>query len=290
MTAQPAPHLDADGFAGAPRPTRTDHAHLWSLPDGTGLHAPRGRLTREEGTGRLCCHLCGRWFRSLASHVRRHGYTAEAYREAMGLCRTRPLISSDVSAAISDRQARAYAQDPEVRRRLLPGQELARSGALVAAAHAATRGERRDERQAVLRESLRQGRETVAQRREQALQTRLDALGATSLGDYLRTAYAAGASLEQLGRATGLGWARLREELARAGVVVRSPGDTSPQGRRSRAEHADAAAAARVGTDDLHRWLTERRAAGATLTELAATVGHSTHWVRWRLAAAAHAG
>lgn len=50
-----------------------------------------------------------------------------------------------------------------------------------------------------------------------------------------------------------------------------------------RAARADEVAAARVGTDDLVAWLTERRLAGRTLTELASAVGHSTHWVRWRL-------
>lgn len=52
------------------------HAHLWVLSDGTGLHAPPGTLTRDDETGRLC----GRWFRSLGSHVRAHGYTADTYR------------------------------------------------------------------------------------------------------------------------------------------------------------------------------------------------------------------
>lgn len=69
----------------------TRHAHLWVLADGTGLHAPPGTLTRDAETGRLCCHLCGRWFRSLGSHVRAHGHTADTYRESMGLCRTRAL-------------------------------------------------------------------------------------------------------------------------------------------------------------------------------------------------------
>ena len=47
------------------------HAHLWSLPDGTGVHAPYGQLVAEADTGRICCHLCGRWFISLGSHLRR---------------------------------------------------------------------------------------------------------------------------------------------------------------------------------------------------------------------------
>ena len=69
------------------------HEHLWSLPDGTGLHAPPGRLLAEEGTGRLCCHLCGQWFAALGIHVRAHGHSAGTYREAMGLPRTSVLAA-----------------------------------------------------------------------------------------------------------------------------------------------------------------------------------------------------
>ena len=49
----------AAASGGRSRRVRT-HAHLWSLLDGTGLHAPYGQLVIESGTGRVCCHLCGR--------------------------------------------------------------------------------------------------------------------------------------------------------------------------------------------------------------------------------------
>ncbi len=68
------------------------HRHLWSLPDGTGLHAPPGR-TLHDGDERPCCHLCGRWFAALGPHLRTHGYTADAYRaasiETRRICATR---------------------------------------------------------------------------------------------------------------------------------------------------------------------------------------------------------
>ena len=70
------------------------HEHMWSLPDGTGLHAPPGRLLTEEASGRLCCHLCGQWFSALGIHVRVHGQTADTYRDAMGLPRTSVLAAS----------------------------------------------------------------------------------------------------------------------------------------------------------------------------------------------------
>lgn len=262
----------------------TRHAHLWVLADGTGLHAPPGTLTRDAETGRLCCHLCGRWFRSLGSHVRAHGHTAETYRESMGLCRTRALTEPALSAAISVRNAQAHASDPKVRSRLAPGQQAARTGALAERARAAeVVGGARPERAALRKTHLATGRATGALRRQAGLQARLVALGAQDLQAYLRGAYADGASLKTLAEATGLGRARLRAALEAAGISVRPTGVNTPQGKRSRADAATSAAAARVGTDDLGVWLTGRLAGGASLTELAEAVGHSTHWVRWRL-------
>lgn len=89
-----AADLHSDATLPSDRPSRAGdghrgtHAHLWTLPGGTGLHAPYGQLVRDPTTGRVCCHLCGRWFRSLGSHLRRHGLSATSYREAVGLCRT----------------------------------------------------------------------------------------------------------------------------------------------------------------------------------------------------------
>ena len=265
------------------RPGPLRHGHLWVLPDGTGLHAPPGRLTRDDDTGRACCHLCGRWFRALGSHVRAHGYTADSYRETLGLCRTRPLSDPSLSAAMSARQSAAYRDSAQVRARLAPGQEMARSGALATRAKTLRRAEDRPERVNARRESLAAGRVTAATRRVDALAERLTALGAADLSDYLRSAYKAGASLDILCDETGLGRARLRAALNGAGITVRPTGVNTAAGKRSRARTAEVAAAARVGTVDVIAWMAERRAAGWTLTSLAAAVGHSTHWVRWRL-------
>lgn len=260
------------------------HAHLWSLPDGTGLHAPRGQLVREEGTGRACCHLCGRWFRSLGSHLRAHGWTAEAYREAMGVCATHPLTAPDVSSAIAARQSRAYRRDPEVRARLAIGQDLARTGELGrSAADGEAYARDRSPRTEARNDALHRGRQTAARRRAGELRVRLTALGYRDLSTYLRDAHGAGTTLEELAAATGLGRARLREAMVEAGVTPRRQGFNRPDARRSRARTADAVAAARVGTDDLLGWLVRRRDEGLTLDRLGTAVGRSGRWVRWRL-------
>jgi len=101
-----------------PRPSSAGHAHLWSLPDGTGLHAPLGLLFVEQDTGLVCCHLCGRWWVSPGAHVWVHGHTAMSYREAMGLGRTAVLAAEQLSSAIGRRQQQRYTRDPQMREHL----------------------------------------------------------------------------------------------------------------------------------------------------------------------------
>lgn len=280
------PAQDGTRISGLLAGPPTFHGHLWVLADGTGLHAPPGQLVREPGTGQVCCHLCGRWFVALGSHVRQHGYTAAEYREAMGLGRGRALVAADLSGSIRARQTWAYRESPTTRRHLAGGQALARDGRLAAEAlRSNTARDDRLERSWTRVEQLAAGRQTQARRRNERLASRLNSLGAIDLVTYLRDAYAAGAGLEDLARATGLGRSRLRAALVDAGVTVRGTGTNTLAGKRARAEAAEAEAAARVGTDDLAAWLRQRRAAGWTLTRLGAAVGHSTHWVRRRLPA-----
>lgn len=44
---------------------------LGQLPDGTPYFAPLGQVPQDPESGRVQCHLCGRWFRALApGHLR----------------------------------------------------------------------------------------------------------------------------------------------------------------------------------------------------------------------------
>lgn len=196
------------------------HAHLWSLPDGTGLHAPYGQLVIDSGTGRLCCHLCGRWYISLGGHLRRHGHTADSYRETMGLCRNRPLVAEALSRSIAARQGETYRRSPALRARLAVGQELSRTGQLatLASAHATIPS---PELTRLRRTALDAGRATRAAERDRRLAQRVRELGFEDLAGYLRHAYSAGASLRSIAKATGLWWARMRHELDAAGIATR---------------------------------------------------------------------
>ncbi|MEO7193241.1 MAG: MucR family transcriptional regulator [Pseudonocardiaceae bacterium] len=204
---------------GRSRGART-HAHLWALPDGTGLHAPYGQLVVESDTGRVCCHLCGRWFVSLGGHLRTHGHTADSYRETMGLCRSRPLVAPALSRSIATRQSEAYRRSPALRARLAVGQELSRTGRLARLAATAHTASPPPELARLRRAALDAGRLTRAAQRDQALAGRLRELGFEDLASYLRHAHSAGASLRGIAKAAGLGWARLRRELDAAGVAV----------------------------------------------------------------------
>lgn len=261
------------------------HGHLWVAADGTGLHAPLGELVRETDTGRVCCHLCGRWFILLGAHVRVHGHTADSYRQLVGLCQTRALAATALSERLRGRQQAQYASRSEVREQLATGQELARSGQLARRA-AAARSRRAGEPLERVRgrtEQLAAGRVTQRQAHDQHLAQRLADRGAENLSGYLREAYAGGASLQSLAEATGLGRQRLRRALDAAGVQLRPAGVNTAAGRRSRARSADKRAAQKLGVVDLHSWLRDRWDEGWSLQRLARAVGHSSHWVRWRL-------
>jgi ROS/MUCR transcriptional regulator protein len=207
-------------------PRARSHAHLWSLPDGTGLHAPYGELVIESGTGRVCCHLCGRWYVSLGSHLRKHGHTADSYRYTMGLCRTRPLVAESLSRSIATRQTEAYQRCPELRARLAAGQEFSKTGRLTSLARTASASQ---EGVRIRNAALEAGRATRAAQRDQALARRLRELGFDELGDFLRQAYSDGTSLRNLTKMTGLGWGRLRREIDAAGITVRSSHPRSGQ-------------------------------------------------------------
>ncbi|MGH3674004.1 MAG: MucR family transcriptional regulator [Pseudonocardiaceae bacterium] len=195
------------------------HAHMWSLPDGTGLHAPYGQLVVETATGRVCCHLCGRWYISLGGHLRKHGHTAESYRRTMGLCRNRSLVAEALSQSIATRQSEAYRRSPALRARLAVGQELSKTGELAALASTAHNDHASPELRRVRRAALEAGRLTRATQRDQLLSQRLRELGFADLAGYLRHACSTGASLRSMVKATGLGWVRLRRELVAAGLT-----------------------------------------------------------------------
>ena len=67
------------------------------LEDGTPLYAPLGELPYDPVDDRVQCHLCGESHRALGPHLRRHEWTADEHRLAVGLSPRRPLQAPSVS-------------------------------------------------------------------------------------------------------------------------------------------------------------------------------------------------
>ncbi len=57
------------------------------------IYGDVGIVAYDPIEDKLQCHLCGKWFRGLSTHVVvAHGWTADEYREEFGLNRTQTLI------------------------------------------------------------------------------------------------------------------------------------------------------------------------------------------------------
>ena len=94
-------------------------APLSRLEDGTPIFAPLGLLVYDSQLDAVQCHLCGLWFKRINSqHLRRHSWTTEEYKRAMGLERHRPLFTPTLSARWAEHARRRLESDPKFRRAL----------------------------------------------------------------------------------------------------------------------------------------------------------------------------
>ena len=182
------------------------------LADGTAHYAPVGRLLADGD--RVCCHLCGRWFLSVASHLRVHGWPKAEYVAAFGLERGNPLSGAATrkrrSAAFTARQA----VEPAIQRAQAEARARAGSGALTVAASAAARGrphpaQRRPKTLAALsgisREARAEGNRRRAERhREQIAAEVAGRFGFATFAAYLVDRLGSGASMAAISREAGL--------------------------------------------------------------------------------------
>ncbi|MFI7134055.1 MucR family transcriptional regulator [Nonomuraea sp. NPDC050153] len=254
-----------------------------SPPSHDGLHAPMGTLVRDTDNDLVLCHVCGRWYRALGSHVRVHGLTADAYRQAFGLFASKALSSRGHTEARRAAQSGLYRRSARTRTDLGQGHRMARSGELADLA-SRQRPISPQRRAAQLRE-LAAGRRTRTATAEARLRDNLRELGFPDVRDGLVKLYIEQQNgIEELATLLRVSRAVVRRSLTDHGIEVRHTGVNSDAGKHSRVQANIAAAAALVGTTDLHRWLTERRAEGWTLARLAAALKRSIPWVRARLA------
>ncbi|MFB7909820.1 MucR family transcriptional regulator [Kitasatospora sp. NPDC056076] len=248
-------------------------------------HPDHGRLIRDEEADLVLCHLCGRGYRSLGSHLRAHGLTADEYRARFGLMRSRPLAARALSRARSSTQRTAFEASSRMRAHFEPGQAMARNGDLLREARRSFEEHGASAQLARERlEKLAAGRRTQSDAAAARLGERVAALGHRSLEQALRALYIDGdLSQEAAARALGVGNERFRDLLRLHGIVVRAVGRNSPTGKQARVASNDTETARRVGADDIVAWLREQRSGGATLSGLAARTGRSIPWVVARL-------
>jgi hypothetical protein len=103
----------------------------YRLPDGTPVFHAVGELPVDRDEDAVCCGLCGRWLRGLATHLRlAHDWSADDYRAAFGLNAQRPLQAPGLSEAQAARFKRRLKTDPRLLAGTRTGLALARSGKL----------------------------------------------------------------------------------------------------------------------------------------------------------------
>lgn len=66
------------------------------------MYGQLGILSYDEIEDKVQCHICGRWFRSVAAHIwQLHGSTANDYRKEFGLNKSQSLICEGTKQKLS---------------------------------------------------------------------------------------------------------------------------------------------------------------------------------------------
>lgn len=271
--------------AARPRGGRRARPVAGVLADGTAFYAPFGAVVIDGPL--IICHLCGRPRRSVSAHLRAHGWTADAYREAFGLERGQSLEGPDTrklrAAAFSSR----LVFEPAVRAGSAAGRERARNGQLARDAAAAARGrgvpeQRRRKAMAVLAAIP---PEVIAQANRERARRRLADVAAgvahrhgyPDIGAFVLDQIAIGASLAAISRRAGLDKDWLSRHLPDIDPAA------AAAARRRRPGRWDAAwlpALRRLGFPDVASYLRQRHIVEhQTVNAIAAETGLTHHAV-----------
>ncbi|MET7423948.1 hypothetical protein [Dactylosporangium sp. NPDC005555] len=204
------------------------------------IHAPIGQMLTDGE--RVRCHLCGRWFLSVASHIRVHGWSKADYVATFGLELGNPLSGQATrrrrSAALLARKI-----EPAIRNAQQRALSRSRSGALAEAAAEAARGrrhpvERRVKTLAALavvdpRARAEGNRRRARQHRERLTREVAARFGYATFDDYLSDRFASGMSMAAVSREAGLhkDWVS-RHLSASAAPAAHPPERLGPAARR----------------------------------------------------------
>jgi lambda repressor-like predicted transcriptional regulator len=255
------------------------------LADGTVYYAPIGEVVVSGAL--VTCHLCGRSLRSVAAHLRAHGWTKLAYCEAFGLERGQPLEGPETRKLRAAALGSRLVFEPAMRQGSAAGRDRARTGDLTRDAVRAARGRRMPEqrRRKGLAALATIPAPVVAQaNRDRASRHLADVAAAVAsrhgypdLGSYVLARIEQGASLAAISREAGLNKDWLSRHLACVDPVA------AQAARHRRTHRLDARwqpALTRLGFPDVASYLRERHLVQHwTVNAVAAEAGLTHHTV-----------
>src|SRR5215831_8688544 len=182
------------------------------LADGTAFYAPAGEVVIDGAL--VICHLCGRSLRSVTAHLRVHGWTPDAYREAFGLERGQSLEGPDTRKLRAAAFTSRLVFDPAIRDGSAAGRERARAGQLARDAAAAASGRRMPEQRrkkalrilaAIPPEAIAQANKERARHLARVAAQVAQRHGYPGIGALVVDQVTRGASLASISRQAGLG-------------------------------------------------------------------------------------
>jgi ROS/MUCR transcriptional regulator protein len=271
------------------------------LANGTPYYAPIGEVVSDGTT--VTCHLCGRPLKSVATHLRAHGWTKAAYCEAFGLERGQPLEGQETRKRRAASFAPRLIFDPAIRAGSAAGRQRAAAGELAKDAARASTGRPLPEqrrRKAVRAAAAASGEVAAQANRDRAARHRAEVAarvasdrGYPTLGAYVLARVASGASLAAISRDAGLHKDWLHRHLAEvdpaAAAAVR-------QGSADRDSPRWLQAVTALGFADVSSYLRDRHLVRhQTVSAIGGEIGMSNHAVaaaltRHGLARTTHAG
>ena len=252
------------------------------LADGTPYFAPLGEVVVEGS--QVVCHLCGHALRSVTAHLRRHGWTKQAYCDVFGLERGQSLEGPETRKLRAAAFTSRLVFDPAVRAGSAAGRQRARSGALARDAAAAATGRPHPEQRRRKARQAHAGRPAPAAPARAAAQLAAVAArvarryGYPDIGTFVLARAAGGDSLAAISRAAGLHKDWLSRHLAdvdpRAAAAV-------PELRPARLDARWQPGLARLGFTDVPSYLRDRHVRQHwTANAIAAEIGLSHHAVQ----------
>jgi hypothetical protein len=275
------------------------------LADGTPYYAPLGEIVSDGTT--VTCHLCGRLLKSVAAHLRVHGWTKAAYCEAFGLERGQPLEGQETRKRRAESFAPRLIFDPAIRAGSAAGRRRAAAGELSKDAARASTGRPQPEqrRRKAAQAAAASGEVTARANRDRANRDRAarhraevaarvaSDQGHPTLGAYVLARVAAGARLAAISREAGLHKDWLHRHLAEVDPAVAA---AVRQGQAGRDGPRWLPAVTALGFADVSSYLRDRHLVQhRTVSAIGGEIGMSNHAVavaltRHGLARTAHAG